>query len=126
MIFTSLNGDISINYEIKSIDDTLFKWNIKNNFICTEYTKNNYGGYGREWSQIQDNSIIRVYHDDDAFFNDDPTYGITNSSGQVTWTIRYDLGINICENRYTLNHEYSLGRIFRIIVKYNAANIMPP
>tara|TARA_Y100000768_G_scaffold373420_3_gene342030 strand:- start:10267 stop:11139 length:873 start_codon:yes stop_codon:yes gene_type:complete len=42
MIFTSLNGDISINYEIKSIDDTLFKWNIKNNFICTEYIKNNY------------------------------------------------------------------------------------
>ena len=34
----------------------------------------------------------------DGIPDDDPTYGITNSSGQVTWTIRYDLGINVCEN----------------------------
>jgi len=35
---------------------------------------------------------------DDGIPDDDPIYGITNNSGQVTWTIRYDLGINICEN----------------------------
>ena len=35
---------------------------------------------------------------DDGIPDDDPIYGITNNDGQVTWTIRYDLGINICEN----------------------------
>ena len=25
-------------------------------------------------------------------------YGITNNNGTVTWTIRYDLGINFCED----------------------------
>ena len=30
--------------------------------------------------------------------DDDPILGITDNSGQVTWTIRYDLGINVCEN----------------------------
>jgi hypothetical protein len=34
----------------------------------------------------------------DADADDDPIFGITNSDGQVTWTILYELGINLCEN----------------------------
>ncbi len=34
----------------------------------------------------------------DGISDDDPTVGISNNQGQVTWTIRYDLGINVCEN----------------------------
>ena len=42
MKFLSVNRDIAIEYNIESCTDKLFKWNLKNNFICNEYTKDNY------------------------------------------------------------------------------------
>ena len=38
MDFTSVNGDISFEYDVPKCDNILFKWNINNNFICKKYT----------------------------------------------------------------------------------------
>ena len=34
----------------------------------------------------------------DGIADDNPTFGVTNPSGQVTWTVRYDVGINVCDD----------------------------
>lgn len=93
MIFTSLNGDISINYEIKSIDDTLFKWNIKNNFICTKYTKNNYFlnyyyfkiiiNYDTKKIQLLNNIDIFIIDDIKKNINDDEIINIIDYINEI-------------------------------------------
>ena len=34
----------------------------------------------------------------DGIADDNPVFGITNSGGQVSWSIRYDVGINTCDD----------------------------
>ena len=34
----------------------------------------------------------------DGIVDDNPTFGVTNPSGQVSWTIQYDVGINVCDD----------------------------
>ena len=74
---------------------------LQNYFTCSDCGENNYtwefDDSGPDGIMGTEDCPADGFCEGDGIQDDNPSIGISNRDGSVSWTVQYDLGINICD-----------------------------